>query len=372
MPEQKPEQIRVFVIGGSTGRGAHGSSLVREAGKELGRQLGRDSSIVLVACRAKHDSIDAWTVQGFAETARGPERLVAHYPVDQRTNIAADDRKISEQWRALIQETGLVDPRLRQNSEAVVSSPEDFPDAFLLCQIRALIEDCDVVVAVGGKPASSAAKLLAIASRGYPIVPFAFPEGSASQQEFQKQRSWLGQRFKDLNQPRLLDSLEDPGGVERVLELIHVTRRAHGQHSIFISYPWKKRAEADYVEAFLRRHPRLEIFRDEESIAIGESITDEIKTNLQSCDVFVALWCAEYAASPNCYDEFHIALARDDCKVVVIRIDSTRPVWPELRVQDSLHWKGKWPQVEDYRTVREAIAFNLDQLLKELPPPKEY
>jgi hypothetical protein len=81
-----------------------------------------------------------------------------------------------------------------------------------------------------------------------------------------------------------------------------------------MSYSWKRKEEADYVEAFLIRNPRITLFRDEEEIQTGEPISDRIRNQLRKCDVFLVLWCAEYAASPNCYDELQIASKRKDCR----------------------------------------------------------
>jgi TIR domain len=82
---------------------------------------------------------------------------------------------------------------------------------------------------------------------------------------------------------------------------IDKTRRAHGHHHVFMSYSWKRKEEADYVEAFLIRNPRITLFRDEEEIQTGEPISDRIRNQLRKCDVFLVLWCAEYAASPRLY-----------------------------------------------------------------------
>lgn len=351
--------IRVFVIGGLTGESGDSDRQMRDIAKSLGRHIGASPDHRIVVCSAHPSSVDAGVIEGFASTpADQPGNVIVHHPLDVRPGLT-DGLSISEQWELLIQNTGLAKPQIRQNSEARVFESSGFTNAFLLCQIRALREDTDVVVVLGGKRDASAAQLLAIARGTYPIVPFAFL-GGAGEQEYLRQEASIRSSIKER---KLADALQLSEGVSHILELIDKMRRAHGPHHVFMSYAWRRKEEADYVEAFLRRDPRITLFRDEEEIQTGEPISDRIKQQLRKCDVFLVLWCAEYTASPNCYDELQIAAKRNDCLTYLLRLDDTRPVWPALRKPHSHDWKKKWISPGEGLKKREAISASLNELL---------
>ena len=347
---------RVFVIGGLTGDSDESDRRIPSTSKSLGQHLGANLDYRIVVCSAHPSSADAGVVEGFATTpANQAGNVIIHHPIDARAGLATGD-SIAEQWESLIRKTGLAKPQIRENSEARVQDPSGFANAFLLCQIRALREDTDVIIVLGGRRDASAAQLLAIARGTYPIVPFAFL-GGVGEQEYLRQEASIRSSIED---QELADALQSSDGVSRVLELVDKIRRVHGRHHVFMSYPWTRAGEADYVEAFLRRDPRITLFRDEEDIQSGEPISDRIRQQLKKCDVFLVLWCAEYTASPNCYDELHIAIKREDCRTYILRLDDTRPVWPALRKSRSHDWKKKWMLAEG----REGIAASLNEMLR--------
>lgn len=161
----------------------------------------------------------------------------------------------------------------------------------------------------------------------------------------------------------MIDSLESTSGVKKVLELIDKSQHIHGNYQIFMSYSWDRKEDADYVEAFLRRDHRITLFRDEDEIKTGEPISDRIKAQLESCDVFLILWCAEYTTSPNCYDELQLVAKRTDCMIYVLRLDDTRPVWPILRKLDSHDWNKKWPEPpKKSKDKRGVVAASLNEM----------
>jgi len=350
--------IRVFVIGGLTHEPGEDPAKMREACRMLGERLGAEPGYQIVVCSAHESSADANVLYGFAKTSGNqPGRVIIHRPLDVRSKLRKGE-SMHDQWDRLVGATGLAAPTFRENSEARVSSQGAFANAFLLCQIRALKEDTDVIVAVGGRGDGSAVQLLAIARDSYPIVPFSFL-GGAGKQEYLRQGAALRGVLGD---QRLADALESPSGIERVRELIDRVRRLHGHHCVFLSYPWKRAQDADYVEVLLRRYPRITLFRDEEDIRSGEPISERIRNQLDACDVFLALWCAEYAASPHCYYEWQIAGNRPGCRVHILRLDETRPVWPALRKPRSHEWKNKWAVA----TTRESVAACLRELVESL------
>lgn len=349
---------RIFVVGGLTGQSNEDITLMQRACELLGESIGSKPGHQIVVCSAHPSSADASVIKGFAKTNQNqPGNVIVHLPLDGRSGLGSGE-SIREQWDALIRDNNLAEPMFRESSEARVTSTNGFSNAFLLCQIRALKENTDVIVAVGGKREASAAQLLAIARDNYPIVPFAFL-GGASEQEYLRQQSMLRASFRD---PELVDALESPAGVKRTTELVEKIRHAHGHYRVFLSYPWKRSQEADYVEAFLRRDPKITLFRDEKDIDSGQPISDKIRANLKECDAFLALWCAEYVASPHCYDELHEAIEQKGCLVYILRLDDTRPVWPALRVTGSHDWKDKW----ELATSRKKITARLTELLQML------
>jgi hypothetical protein len=101
----------------------------------------------------------------------------------------------------------------------------------------------------------------------------------------------------------------------------------------FISYPRQKISEADLIETLLRRR-NLEVFRDDQAFDPNCELTEEIRQSIHRSDIFVALWCTEYACSPWCYDELAHALglrSAEKIKIWLLQLDSTRIVPPEAR-----------------------------------------
>lgn len=76
------------------------------------------------------------------------------------------------------------------------------------------------------------------------------------------------------------------------------------------------------------------MIRDETDISAGEDIPNAIKENIKKADVFIAIWCREYACSPWCFDELNIALEslnKDDNSLWIFRTDKTRMLPPNAR-----------------------------------------
>ncbi len=107
--------------------------------------------------------------------------------------------------------------------------------------------------------------------------------------------------------------------------------------NFFISYPRARPGEADHIEALLRCR-NLEVFRDESNFGAGHAIPKQIEEAIYAANVFIAVWCAEYACSPWCFDEFELALNRLDSgkiKLWIICTDGTRIVPTRAR---NLHY----------------------------------
>jgi TIR domain-containing protein len=358
------QSTRVSVVGGineDTDR-----EEVEQAGLEIGTRLGTAGHTIVV-CSAHHESaVDPWVVEGFARTEGNCNgRVRVYHPLDLRAEPVSGGR-IEIQWKNLINRAGVKDPIITVISEAVVRENGDLSSAFLLCQLKALVESTDAVVALGGQQGRSASQVLQVARKQYPIVPFSCFAGAAAL-EFSKQEQSL--RDSELTRS-LVHYLTRRDGVARVADLVDAVRRSVGMLQVFLSYPYDKNEVADHIEAFLRRQSsEVSVFRDEVGVRSGDAISDKIQAKIQSCDVFLAIWCAEYASSPYCFDEMQFAQAVSggdlpSC-VHILRIDETRPVWLELRKKDTHEWRYKTLDVSKQDDQRTAIELQLGRLLKE-------
>lgn len=342
--KQISDPVRVFVLGGESP--TFEVSRIRDGCDLLGEHLG-SSGYSLVVCSAHESSADAWVVRGFAKSSKNRRgSVVVHRPRDSRKNLSPGD-SVSEQWDRLVGETRIENVSFVDNAEADLGT-QSFSSAYLLCQIQAL-RSSQVVVAIGGKDGGSAAHLLAMARDDYPIVPLAC-YGGTGLNEFRRKETELRLRVRDAS---LVDALHSEEAIKRIDLVISGIRRAHGRRRVFLSYAWSRAADADFVEAYLRRSPSIELFRDEFDIVTGEQISDRVANWIDSSDVVLALWCKEYVASPHCYDEMHRALRRNNCLLYVMRLDATRPVWPTLRKGGD--WREKWLEAfPDKATARES------------------
>ncbi|PHN00708.1 toll/interleukin-1 receptor domain-containing protein [Flavilitoribacter nigricans] len=89
----------------------------------------------------------------------------------------------------------------------------------------------------------------------------------------------------------------------------------------------------------MRRRNHI-VLRDEKEFKPGTDIPNSIKENIFRSNIFIAIWCKEYACSPWCFDELNLALDRLEQKKVpmwIICVDDTRMVPPKAR--DLLHYK---------------------------------
>jgi hypothetical protein len=100
-----------------------------------------------------------------------------------------------------------------------------------------------------------------------------------------------------------------------------------------LSYAKARPQEADFVEMILRRRHLL-VLRDDKDFAPGAVLPSEIRDNIHKAEVFVAIWCREYACSPWCFDELELALDRSQSgaqTILLLNVDGTRVVPPRAR-----------------------------------------
>jgi hypothetical protein len=302
----------------------------------------------LIICSPHPDSADYWVFSGFTQGSPKDNSAIEIHFVDKLTV-----------------RTEITNLALCSKSFTIVKIPYPPPSndkkeyliyAWLLCQLQAL-ESCQAIITIGGKPNGAANMLLLLAeAKRKPIIPFSFMGGAAGQ-SFQRKRYKLEDRLG----PKYV-FLQDEKSIRRALELSEtrfeskaLRNSASNPPNFFISYPRARLSEADYIETLLHRR-NIQVFRDKSDFGAGFDIPTKIKEAIYAADVFIAVYCVEYACSPWCYDELELALDRHDSgklKLWIIRIDDTRVV--PSRARTLLNY---------YVRTREEIEGRILNLLK--------
>lgn len=346
--------MKVFVLGGlqdSRHEGAEADLLwrsCRAAGEAI---VGAGHE--LLACSPFPDSAD-WAVMAGAENAPGA-KITVHFP---------DHQEVRDALASTV--TSLSRVRVTQIPHAPPEreSREGWRNAWLLAQLFAL-EECDAVVVMGGRVDGAATLLLQVAEgKQIPVLPFAFL-GGAGQQYYDRHQYTLA----DAMGAEYLTMLSDATQVSRIPAMLNSLLLGAGkrnapsakqsQDRFFISYPRARPSEADFVEMELRRRG-CTVLRDEHDFGAGHEVVREIRQSIIRSTVFVALWSAEYACSPHCFDEMELAFDRHDDGLIDIWIlltDETRLVPPRARSMLAFPAKS-----------REALHGSLMTLLERLRP----
>lgn len=319
--------MNIFVIGG-VARSAETSEtpdpereILDGTCREIGRSIA-SKGWTAVVCSPFEDSADYQILRGVAEAGGG--KVEVHFPNTDAVR-ARVDRVVSE--LALRQVARVPHHPPREGNE-----PDALRYAWLLCQLEAL-DASHAVLAVGGRPEGSANMLLLLAeARRKPVLPVSFL-GGAAEQSFYRRRYELQDRLGDD-----VGVLQDRARVAELLPLAAqlassgagpaAAAAENRRRVFFISYPRVRPAEADHVEAALRRR-NLTVFRDESEFGAGHEITAQIREAIHEADVFVALWSREYACSPWCADELDLALERHAAgklQLWIFCVDETRMV----------------------------------------------
>jgi hypothetical protein len=316
--------MKLFIVGGlSEGQEAKRpllQSSMRALGAELGR-LGHD----IVLCSPFEGSADREVLYGLSNAASAP-RIEMHYPSTAETRDAVRD---------LICQLGLSIQEFPHAADAS-ADPNIKRYGWLLAQLSAL-DSAHAVIAAGGNPTGSANMLLHLAeARRTPILPLANLGGAAAT-SLERQRYSLEDRI-GAELVGWLHSAVPAGQIEPALARLSASATAGdpavGEASrFFISYARPREADADLVETMLRRRG-YNVFRDDQSFDPSMELTSEIEQAIVKSNVFIALWSAEYACSPWCYDEVMLALARlkdRQMAVWLLQLDDTRVVPPGAR-----------------------------------------
>jgi hypothetical protein len=330
--------MRIFVIGGTVVNSTEPKYqeqklLLNSVCRQLGRSIAKAGHSAIV-CSPFENSADLEVMRGFAEIPQPRPAIEIHYP---------DSDEVRARLNEVIQELGITTVSRYPYPPPQTDEKESWRYAWLLCQLNA-IEHSQVTVAIGGQSDGSANMLLLLAEgKQKPLLPIPFLGGAANQ-AFYRHRYELTDRLGQAT-----DILQDPG---RITEFVHLADNLVNGGSVapkvqghrprfFISYPRARPAEADYAETILRRR-NMPVFRDETDFGAGHEIPNKIQEAIYSADVFVAVWCREYACSPWCFDELELALERHAQKLLelwILCVDETRIV--PRRARDLVYYQIK-------------------------------
>ncbi|MDR6116006.1 MULTISPECIES: toll/interleukin-1 receptor domain-containing protein [unclassified Sphingomonas] len=322
--------MKIFCIGSFAVTSSNTElAAMRAAIFKLGADIAK-SGHDLVVCSPFEDSIDLEILRGAASAGmRG--RIDVHFP---------DAAQVEDQVDRLKQDLGCRINAFRH--PGIVDDGKLNHYAWLLAQLTAL-DNAHVLIAAGGRPGGTAEMLLRLAeAREFPALPI--PRfGGAAAGSFERQRFVLKDRLGDLGawlrEPASLVSLDEVlTALVGPLSLADTV--APASRRVFLSYPRERAAEADQVEALLLRR-NFTVTRDIDSFPPDVAINTSISEAIAACDVFVALYCAQYACSPYCHDELEHALKRhaahklrlwilqlDDTTRMVVRAARELPVQP--------------------------------------------
>lgn len=320
--------MKLFFVGGTYDGSAQDGpapdpAVLRSSMRELGRFLaGRGHDFIL--CSPYPGSIDLEVLTGAAVSGNKP-RIEMHFPETQE-NLAAVQNLATA-----------LDLPIQMFAHAANPTDSDQGKryAWLLSQLSAL-DAAHVVVAAAGNPVGSANMFLHLAeARRSPILPFGHLGGAAAKC-LERQRYVLEDRLGELK-----SWLQSPAPMDRIADaldlltapLLSTTGVVSERRRFFISYPRAKAAEADLIETLLRRRDCM-VFRDDQSFDPSRELQQEIEQAIRGSHVFIALWSAEYACSPWCYDEIALALqlrSAGELEVWLLQLDDTRIVPPGAR-----------------------------------------
>ncbi|PED91589.1 hypothetical protein CON43_01165 [Bacillus cereus] len=330
--------MRYFVIGGLVGRDLKCETEKKKfenACVRIGQTI-CDLGHSLVVCSPFKDSADYWVLEGFKKNIPKENQVVEFHFVDSES-VREEVEKLEEKLYPLriIKIPSTPSPKNLENFKSNSYS-------WLLCQLQAL-ESCQKIIAIGGKLDGSANMLLLFAeSKRKQIIPLSFL-GGAARESFLRRRYELEDRFGESyilfqDDKKIAESIK-LGEVS--VSYSPIKRQSPNPLKFFISYPRARPGEADYIETLLRRR-NFQVFRDESDFGAGYAIPKQIEEAIYAANVFIAVWCAEYACSPWCFDELELALDRLESgkvKVWIICVDDTRIV--PMRARDLNYYTVK-------------------------------
>jgi TIR domain len=313
--------MKVFVIGGATSKRGTPEfdseiSILQSSSHILGKELAALGH-ELVLCSPFSDSADYYAAIGSADGQKST--LEFHYP---------DLDLVTKELKQLI--VDLPSAQVKRMPCAPVGTEAHTANAlqysWLFAQLNALDASAGVI-AIGGKSTGSAELLFKLAAaRNKSILPLTFLGGAAS--------AYFDSNYWDLYDVLgdRLNAVSEVSQVHRapalLEELISGVSSHQSANRFFISYARARPQEADYVETLLRRRNSI-VYRDEADFEPAAEIPTEIVRNIKRSNVFIAIWCTEYACSPWCFDELELAIERHKAgqtELWIFCVDETRMV----------------------------------------------
>jgi hypothetical protein len=318
--------MKIFILGGAVCGRDHPNAVEETAKMQatcelLGASIASPRNEIVV-CSPFDGSADTAVLKGIVAEPQGRDVSVEFHFVDSP--------EVRTRLDALVNNLQLRRVRKVPHPPPETDAPTARQFAWLVCQLSAL-ESANITLAIGGESDGSANMLLLVAEgRRKMLLPFPIL-GGAAKRAFERRRYELEDRLG--NKAAILHGLNSVGrAMELADEIMCPTNtpqvRQAKSSRFFVSYPRARQAEADQVETLLRRR-NLAVFRDESDFGAGHELPGVIRQAVFESDVFIAIWCAEYACSPWCFDEFELALDRQvshGLKLWVLRVDETRMV----------------------------------------------
>lgn len=320
--------MRIFIIGSIVGD----ETKIQEFDNfctNLGKSLA-DKKIDLLVCSPYPDSADVKVIEGVKTSKNKNLSIELYYP---------ESAEIETLWNRHL--TGLdkiVKVSMFRQEAHVEEKKDAIRYSWLFCQIQA-VHNSDFVIVIGGKMSGTSNLLARVAdAQGKSIVPYPI-FGGVGEFFFRKKRYQLIDAIGQTNVEELLEKTNPEELIDFIVKqswngkLTKSNKRNSDTLTFFISYSRDRPAEADYVEALLRRR-NYHVIRDESNLTPGQDIPNAIKENILKSDIFIALWSQEYACSPWCFDEISIALESHSVEgksLWIFRTDKTRIVPPKAR-----------------------------------------
>lgn len=311
--------MKVFLIGGPTQeRGTpefdRELPVVTSACRALGQELASRGH-ALVLCSPFKDSADYHAAIGAAD---GQDPILEfHYP---------DLASVTNELKALLSDIPNADvKRMPSVSLGPTTDTVNMQYSWLLSQLNALDSSAGVI-AIGGKMTGSSRLLFQLAAaKDKSILPLTFLGGAAANHFDTYNWDLLDVLGKDLH---LVSDQSQIRRAPALLERLLAGIPSRAEHRFFISYARARPQEADYVETLIRRRNGI-VYRDEEDFEPAAETQEEIIKNIKRSNVFVAIWCREYACSPWCFDELELAIQRRKdglSELWIFCVDDTRIV----------------------------------------------
>ena len=310
----------IFVIGGTSNDDNKADSFVLQTrGMELGEVIAASGADLFI-CSPFEDSLDMYVAYGYAKANAGG---VIHFVSPKHESVTQQFEYLNH---ILPKSTAQIDAWWQPKWE----EPESRSQAYLLCQLEALLKS-DAIICIGGRVDRSATTLIHFAeARKKVVVPYSFLGGAA-------------RRALDRNSFRLpadvVNALADADEVKNAIvianrltvEQVTQRRRDNQLSELFISHASVDREYALVIREVAESLNCKVVFGDDE-ITSNSGVEFAIESAIRRADVFVTLWSQNYACSPWCFDELMVAQSQrlfNQTEIWVLNIDGTPivPTW---------------------------------------------